>query len=40
LPVGVQIIGGQYRDLTCIRLARLLEREYRGFVPPPGYATS
>jgi amidase len=40
LPIGVQIIGGQYRDLTCIRLARLLEREYRGFVPPPGYAPS
>ena len=40
LPIGVQIIGGQYRDLTCIRLARLLEREYRGFVPPPGYAAS
>jgi amidase len=37
LPVGVQIIGPQYGDLTCIRLARLLEREYRGFVPPPGY---
>lgn len=38
LPVGVQIIGPQYGDLTCIRLARLLEREYRAFMPPPGYA--
>jgi amidase len=37
LPVGVQIIGPQYGDLTTIRLARLLEREHRGFVPPPGY---
>jgi amidase len=37
LPTGVQIIGPQYGDLTGIRLARLLEREYRGFVPPPGY---
>jgi amidase len=37
LPTGVQIIGPQYGDLTCIRLARLLEREYGGFVPPPGY---
>ena len=37
LPVGVQIIGRQYGDLTCLRLARLLERDYRGFVPPPGY---
>ena len=37
LPVGVQIIGPQYGDLTCIALARILEKEYRGFVPPPGY---
>jgi amidase len=37
LPTGVQIIGPQYGDLTCIRLARLLERAYGGFVPPPGY---
>jgi amidase len=37
LPVGVQIVGPQYGDLTCIKLAQLLEREYRGFVPPPGY---
>jgi amidase len=38
LPVGVQIVGGQYEDLTCIRFAQLLEREYRGFTPPPGLA--
>ena len=37
LPVGVQIVGPQYGDLTCIALARLLEKEYRGFVAPPGY---
>ncbi len=37
LPVGVQIIGPQYGDLTCIAFARLLEKEYRGFVAPPGY---
>jgi amidase len=37
LPVGVQIIGPHYGDLTCIGFARLLEREYQGFVPPPGY---
>ena len=37
LPVGVQIIGPQYGDRTCIQLARLLEREYQGFVPPPDY---
>jgi amidase len=37
LPVGVQIVGPQYGDLSCIKLAQLLEREYQGFVPPPGY---
>jgi amidase len=38
LPVGVQIIGPQYGDLTCLAFARLLEREFQAFVPPPGYA--
>jgi amidase len=37
LPVGVQIIGPQYGDRTCLRFARLLEREYYAFQPPPGY---
>jgi amidase len=37
LPVGVQIIGPQYGDLTCLRLAGLIEREYRAFEPPPGF---
>jgi amidase len=37
LPIGVQITAPQYADLTAIHFARLLEHEYRGFVPPPGY---
>jgi len=37
LPVGVQIIGPQYGDRTCIEFARLLEREFQPFVPPPDY---
>ena len=37
LPVGVQIVGPQYGDLTCIAFAQLLEREHQGFVAPPGY---
>jgi amidase len=37
LPIGVQIIGPRYGDLTTLRLARLLEERYRAFVPPPGY---
>ncbi len=38
LPVGVQIVGPQYGDLTCLAFARHLEREFQAFVPPPGYA--
>jgi amidase len=37
LPVGVQIVGPQYGDHVCIHFARLLEREFQGFVPPPGF---
>ena len=37
LPSGVQIITRQYADFTSIRFAELLEKEYAGFVPPPGY---
>ena len=38
LPIGVQIVGPQYGDRTTIAFAKLLEEEYQGFVPPPGYA--
>ncbi len=37
LPIGVQIVGPQYQDLVCIEFARLLQREYRGFVSPKGF---
>ncbi len=37
MPVGVQIIGPQYSDRTCIHFAGLLEKYYRRFSPPPGY---
>ena len=37
LPVGVQIVGPHFGDRTTIQFARLLEREYQGFVPPPGF---
>lgn len=40
LPVGVQILGPEYADLTCLRFARLLELRYRSFVPPPALAGS
>ena len=37
LPFGVQIVGPQYGDRTTIQLARLLEKAWRGFSPPPGW---
>ena len=37
LPLGVQIVGPQYGDRTCIHFAGLLDKYYQGFTPPPGY---
>jgi len=37
LPLSVQIVGPQYADLSTIRFAQLIEREYYAFAPPPGY---
>jgi amidase len=37
LPCGVQIITREYGDYTSLRFAELLDREWRGFVVPPGY---
>jgi amidase len=38
LPVGVQIVGPYLEDRTPLAFAALIEREFGGFVPPPGYA--
>lgn len=38
LPVGVQIVGPQFGDLSTIAVAQMLEQEYQGFVAPKGYA--
>ncbi len=37
LPIGVQIAGPLYGDLTTITVARMLEEGFRAFVPPPGW---
>ena len=37
LPLGLQAIGPYLEDRTTLRFAQLLEREWQGFVPPPGY---
>lgn len=35
LPVGAQIIGNSFADPLCLNMARWLETEWCGFVPPP-----
>ena len=35
LPIGAQICGPVLADPVCLRFARWLETEYRGFQPPP-----
>ena len=37
LPMGMQVIGAWMEDLTTLAFAGLLEREFGGFIPPPGY---
>ena len=37
LPVGLQIVGPGFADLSTIWLAEQLSRLIGGFVPPPGY---
>ncbi len=38
LPVGAQIIGPEFGDRRCLRLARLIENAFRRFRPPPAFA--
>jgi amidase len=37
LPIGMQIIGPYLEDRTTIAFAEFIEREFGGFVAPPGY---
>ena len=37
LPIGMQIIGPYLEDRTTIQFAELAEREFGGFVAPPGW---
>ena len=37
LPIGMQIIGPYLEDRTTIAFADLVEREFGGFVAPPGF---
>lgn len=38
LPIGVQVVGPYLADRTTLAFARLVEREFGGFVRPPGFA--
>lgn len=40
LPVGAQIVGPEFGDKRCLRLARLIETAFRGFAPPPAFASA
>ena len=37
LPIGIQAIGPYLEDRSTIGFAQLAEREFGGFMPPPGY---
>lgn len=37
LPIGLQAVGAEFNDYTCIEFTRLLAEEMGGFVAPPGY---
>ncbi len=37
LPIGVQIVGGEMRDLMTVEFAGMVHRELGGFVPAPAY---
>ena len=38
LPTGYQAVAAQGRDKTSIAFARLVEKAFGGFQPPPGYS--
>ncbi|WP_225728935.1 MULTISPECIES: amidase [unclassified Nocardia] len=38
LPFGMQILGPYLEDHTTLRFAELIEQEFGGFTPPPGFA--
>jgi amidase len=37
LPYGMQIVGPYLEDRTPLRFAELIEQEFGGFTPPPGF---
>lgn len=37
LPIGLQAVGAEFHDYTCIDFANLMAQEIGGFVAPPGF---
>jgi amidase len=37
LPIGMQVVGNFLNDRTTIAFADMVEREFGGFTPPPGF---
>jgi amidase len=37
LPIGLQAVGAEFADHTCIQFARWMANEIGGFATPPGY---
>ena len=37
LPIGIQVVGPEYGDLTTLGVARFLEQQGFAFTPPEGY---
>uniref|UniRef100_A0A336KMB2 CSON012938 protein n=1 Tax=Culicoides sonorensis TaxID=179676 RepID=A0A336KMB2_CULSO len=35
LPIGIQVIAGQFQDRLCFAVAEFLEKKFGGWVPPP-----
>jgi amidase len=38
LPIGLQAVGPEFGDFSCIDFARRVAEEFGGFTPPSGYA--
>ncbi len=34
LPIGIQIVAGQFQDRLCIAVAQYLEKEFGGWISP------
>ena len=37
-PCGLDHVGPEFGDKRCLRLAQIIERSFRSFVPPPRFA--